>query len=393
MINRASLKVCIALLAAGAFGSAAYAQDGAAAAAVPAVKAKQACGGTPAPGFASCHSWIVVDDAGRFAASATPRGYHPSDLRDAYNLTSKGSSAHTIAVVDAFHYPGAEADLKKYRKKFNLPPCTKANGCFDQVDQNGGHNFVGSNLGWNQEAALDLDMASAICPNCKIVLVEGNSNSFGNLATAVNTAANLPNVIAVSNSYGGGEGGTTSFESSYDHLGIAVTASTGDSGFAGGVQFPASSPHVIAVGGTSLVRDGSARGWTESVWSGAGSGCSSVYAKPTWQHDPSCSHRMVGDVSAVAAPSTGVSVYAPTGAGSAWLVFGGTSVSAPIIAGVYALNGGFVTYGSDPYGDTADLFDVTTGSNGSCGGTYFCTGKVGYDGPTGLGTPNGCGAL
>jgi len=265
--------------------------------------------------------------------------------------------------------------------------------CFDQVDQNGGHNFVGSNLGWNQEAALDLDMASAICPNCKIVLVEGNSNSFGNLAIAVNTAANLPNVIAVSNSYGGGEGGTASFESSYDHLGIAVTASTGDSGFAGGVQFPASSPHVIAVGGTSLVRDGSARGWTESVWSGAGSGCSSVYAKPTWQHDPSCSRRMVGDVSAVAAPSTGVSVYAPTGAGSAWLVFGGTSVSAPIIAGVYALNGGFVTYGSDPYGDTADLFDVTTGSNGSCGGTYFCTGKVGYDGPTGLGTPNGFGAL
>jgi subtilase family serine protease len=391
MIQRASLKWSIALLA-SALGGTAFAQAEADAA-VPAVKAVQACGGTPAPGYAACHSWIVVDDAGRFKKDVVPRGYGPADLKDAYKITSGGSSANTIAIVDAFHYPGAEADLKKYRKKFGLPACTKANGCFNQVDQNGGHNFVGSNLGWNQEAALDLDMASAICPNCKIVLVEGDSNSFSNLATAVNTAANLPGVIAVSNSYGGGEGGTSSFEPKYDHLGIAVTASTGDSGFAGGVSFPASSPHVIAVGGTTLTRNGTGRGWGETVWSGAGSGCSSVYSKPSWQHDANCSRRMVGDVSAVANPSTGVAVFAPTGSGSQWLVFGGTSVSAPIIAGVYAVNGGFVTYGSDPYADVAELFDVTSGSNGSCGGTYFCTGKVGYDGPTGLGTPNGIGAF
>jgi len=394
MIRRASMKLWIALLATGALSGGAFAQDEADAAAAPPVKAARVCGGTPAPGYAACHSWVVIDDAGNAKTFALPSGYGPADLKDAYKITSGGSSAHTIAIVDAFHYPTAAADLKVYRKTFGLPPCTKKNGCFKQVDQNGGHNFVGSNLGWNQEAALDLDMASAMCPNCNIVLVEGNSNSFANLATAANTAAHLANVIAVSNSYGGGESGTQSFEASYDHLGIAVTASSGDSGFInGGAQFPSSSPHVIAVGGTTLTRNSNARGWSETVWSGAGSGCSAVYGKPAWQTDPSCPRRMVADVSAVSNPSTGVAVYGPSSTGSRWMVFGGTSVAAPLIAGIYAVNGGFVNYGSDPYNDVAELFDVTSGSNGSCGGTYFCTGKVGYDGPTGLGTPNGFGAF
>jgi subtilase family serine protease len=376
----------VALLAAGAFCVGAAAQEAADAVAVPAVKSKRACG-QPAPGFAACHAHIVVDDAGAPVRSALPRGFGPADLRDAYKITGAGSSAQTIALVDAFHYPTAEADLKKYRKKFGLPPCTKANGCFRQTDQNGGKHFVGSDLGWNQEAALDLEMASAMCPNCRIVLVEADSATFANLAAAVETAAGMPGVIAVSNSYGGGEGGTRRYESSYDHLGIAITASSGDSGF--GVQFPASSPHVIAVGGTTLTRDSSARGWGETAWSGAGSGCSTVYAKPAWQTDPLCKMRMEADVSAVSNPATGVAIYAPTGTGSAWLVVGGTSVAAPLVAGVYGVNGGFVTYGSDPYQHTGDLFDVTSGSNGSCGGTYECTAVPGYDGPTGLGTPDG----
>jgi subtilase family serine protease len=152
---------------------------------------------------------------------------------------------------------------------------------------------------------------------------------------------------------------------------------------------------VTAVGGTSLYQAaGSSRGWTESVWSGAGSGCSTVYAKPSWQSDPLCANRTVADVSAIADPSTGVAVYGPANSHtSAWLVFGGTPVAAPLIAGVYGVNDGAVNHGSDPYARTNLLFDVTSGSNGSCGGTYLCTGVVGYDGPSGLGTPVGSGAF
>jgi subtilase family serine protease len=169
-----------------------------------------------------------------------------------------------------------------------------------------------------------------------------------------------------------------------------VTASSGDSGYAAGPQFPATSPHVTAVGGTHLVTAANSRGWTETVWSGAGSGCSTIYAKPAWQTDTGCTKRVEADVSAVADPNTGVAVYGPTSRNrSGWLVFGGTSVAAPLIAGVYGVNGGAVNYGSDPYNNTGALYDVTSGSNGSCGGSYLCTAKVGYDGPTGLGTPNG----
>jgi hypothetical protein len=191
----------------------------------------------------------------------------------------------------------------------------------------------------------------------------------------------------ISNSYGGGETNSSSVEPSYNHPGIAITVSSGDSGF--GVQFPASSPHVTAVGGTSLTGGPAPRGWSETAWSGAGSGCSGVYAKPTWQTDPGCSNRTVADVSAVADPNTGVAVFAPVSSrSSAWLVFGGTSVAAPLVGGVYGANGGTVSYGSDPYGHTSALFDVTSGSNGNCG-NYLCNAGVGYDGPTGLGTPNG----
>ena len=167
--------------------------------------------------------------------------------------------------------------------------------------------------------------------------------------------------------------------------------SSGDSGY--GTQFPASSGHVTAVGGTHLVRSTGGRGWTETVWSGAGSGCSIFYAKPAWQSvlPASCTMRMEADVSAVADPNTGVAVYGPTsGRRSGWLVFGGTSVAAPLVGGVYGANGGAVTYGSDPYSHTSALYDVTSGSNGSnCPFAYYCNAGVGYDGPTGLGTPNG----
>ncbi|HCI80947.1 MAG TPA: peptidase S8, partial [Ktedonobacter sp.] len=243
---------------------------------------------------------------------------------------------------------------------------------------------------------LDLDMVSAICPNCHILLVEASSASLTNLGAAVNEAAKL-GATEISNSYGGGESSSdTSYDTTYyNHPGIAITASAGDSGY--GAQYPAASQYVTAVGGTSLTKASNARGWSETVWSGTGSGCSSYDPKPSWQTDSGCSHRTVGDVSAVADPNTGVAVYDSyvyQGA-SGWLVFGGTSVASPIIASVYALAGNAtsVTYGSYSYSHTSSLNDVTSGSNGSCGGTYLCTGEPGYDGPTGNGTPNGTGAF
>jgi subtilase family serine protease len=363
------------------------------------VYALSVCGKISMPGTAHCFAKVVTDARGnirewtpnpRLARNSTPSGYGPADLRSAYKVTSSGSSSYTIAIVDAYGYPNAEADLATYRSQYGLPPCTTANGCFKKVDQNGGTNYPRTDVGWAQEQALDLDMASAMCPNCKILLVQGTSATFGNLAAATNYAAAHAN--AVSNSYGGSESGSSTYESAYNHPGIAVTVSSGDNGY--GVEFPASSPHVTAVGGTSLTRASNARGWSELVWSGAGSGCSATYAKPTWQTDGLCARRTVADVSAIADPNTGVAVYGPvTARRSGWMVFGGTSVAAPLVAGVYGANGGSANFGSDPYGNVAALFDVTSGSNGTCGGTYLCTGTGGYDGPTGLGTPNGTSAF
>jgi len=205
----------------------------------------------------------------------------------------------------------------------------------------------------------------------------------------------------VSNSYGGGEWSTEESDEGahYNHPGIPITVSTGDSGY--GVEFPASSQYVTAVGGTSLSTNTSTRGWTESAWSGAGSGCSRYISKPSWQgiiSNSTCFNRAIADVSAVANPSTGVAVYDSYGSsgGANWLVFGGTSVASPIIAGVYALagNAASVNYGSTPYSHTSSLFDVTSGSNGRCRFTpSLCTAGPGWDGPTGLGTPNGTGAF
>ena len=344
-------------------------------------------------GTARCHSHVVTDARGnprngKLSPNAVPSGYGPTDLRSAYNITTNGTT--TIAIVDAYGYNNAESDLATYRAQYGLPACTTANGCFKKVDQNGGSKYPRMDTGWAQESALDLDMASAMCPGCKLVLVEATSATFGNLATAVNTAASLAGVTVISNSYGGGESGSQSYESAYNHPGKAITVSTGDSGY--GVQFPASSPHVVAVGGTHLVRAANSRGWSETAWSSGGSGCSSVYAKPSFQTDPLCTNRMEADVSAVGDPNTGVAVYGPTNRNSSgWLVFGGTSVSAPLIGGVYGVKGSTPTGAASIYAGKSQLNDVTSGTNGSCGGTYFCTAGTGYDGPTGNGTPNGTG--
>lgn len=343
-----------------------------------------------APGLARCHSLVLVDPSGSPFASGSPSGYKPADLWSAYSLPGLSGSGGTIAIVDAYDDPNAESDLAVYRNQFSLPPCTTANGCFRKVNQSGGSNYPRGDQGWAEEISLDLDMASAICPGCSILLVEASSNSFNNLAAAVDYAATVTGVVAISNSYGGSEfSSETSYQSHFNHPGIAITVSSGDGGY--GVEFPAASQYVTAVGGTSLKKASNTRGWTETAWNGAGSGCSAYITKPSWQTDTGCSRRTVADVSAVADPNTGVAVYDtyrlhPGG----WLVFGGTSVSSPVIAGVYALAGntGSINYGSYPYSHTASLFDVSSGSNGNCG-SYLCTAGTGFDGPTGLGTPNG----
>jgi subtilase family serine protease len=296
--------------------------------------------------------------------------------------------------VDAFDDPNAESDLAQYRANFGLPACTTANGCFRKVNQNGGTLAPVPDVGWAEEISLDLDMVSAVCPLCHILLVEGTTNSFANLGAAVNRAATLQ-ANAISNSYGGGDASDASNGRFYNHPGIAVTASSGDAGF--GVEYPASSQFVVAVGGTSLVRSTSTRGWSETVWAGAGSGCSrfntAIPSASTF--NTGCARRAVADVSAVADPNTGVAVFDTFGTGGTWFVFGGTSVAAPIIAAVYGLagNSGSIDANDFPYQHSTSLFDVTAGSNGSCSPTQLCRARVGWDGPTGLGTPNGTGAF
>ena len=349
-------------------------------------------------GEARCLSYVRTDIRGRVGLSPnTINGYHPADLVDAYKLPSSTAGAgQTIAIVDAFDDPNAESDMAVYRSTFGLPDCSTANGCFQKVNEKGQPSPLppADTTGWSEEISLDLDMASAICPNCHIILLEGKNNSFFSLARAVDSAVQL-GANTVSNSYGGDEAGGYPFDKYYHHRNAIVTASSGDSGYAAGPQYPAGSEWVVAVGGTHLIHDTNARGWSETVWGGAGSGCSTVSAKPPWQTDPLCSMRTIADTSADADPFTGVAVYDTYRFVHGWTVFGGTSVSSPIIAAVYNLagNAGKIHYAHSLYSaHPKNFYDVVSGHNGSCGGTYLCTAVPGYDGPTGLGTPRGVGA-
>ncbi|MCA1832881.1 MAG: S8 family serine peptidase [Actinobacteria bacterium] len=355
--------------------------------------------GPPRPGGAECHARIATDESAAPLTASGPVGFTPQHLQAAYvTPSSTAGRGQTVAVVAAYDAPNVEADLGVYRSQFGLPPCTSASGCFRKVDQKGGTKYPRADDRWAQEIALDLDMVSAVCPNCKILLVEAASSSFSDLGAAVDRAASL-GAVAISNSYGGPEFSaqtTAKYASHYNHPGVAITASSGDGGY--GVQFPAASAHVTAVGGTTLVPDSTtARGFTESAWAGSGSGCSAYTPKPAWQRDVGCPRRAVADVAAVADP--GVAVYSsyPYQGRSGWLTIGGTSVGAPLIAAMYALAGNTAQlsppYAGSLYSHPDSLFDVATGTNGSCAVAYLCAAGVGYDGPTGLGAPNGIAAF
>jgi subtilase family serine protease len=353
----------------------------------------------PSAGHVTCMSWRRTDvkarKANAVAPMVTPSGWSPADLKSAYSIPTNLGAGSTIAVVDAYNDPNAEADLATYRSQYGLPACTTANGCFRKVSQTGSTTSLpAANKGWAGEIALDIQMASAVCPLCKILLVEASSNSTTNLGIAENYAASQPGVKAISNSWGGPESTADASATAqyFVHPGIAITASTGDDGF--GTSWPASAASVIAVGGTSLKKASTTRGWSETVWNGAGSGCSAYVAKPAYQLDSGCSRRSMADVSAIADPNTGVAVYDSYGSGG-WAVFGGTSASAPIIAGMYALANNPAPSASTAYlaANVAGLNDVTSGQNATSCSSYLCKAGVGYDGPTGMGTPNGLLAL
>ena len=351
-------------------------------------------------GHARCLARVRVDAPVRAAsARATasgaltpPPGYGAAELRAAYRIAD--STAHpTVAVVIAYDVPNAEADLGVYRRTMGLPPCTRATGCFRKVNQNGAATpLPPPDSGWALEASMDLQMVSAACPSCRLLLVVGEDSSLLSLSVATRTAARLGASLA-SHSYGADEGGWVAEVSApYTNPRMPSVASSGDWGFTT-ASFPAVLREVTAVGGTTLRTAPTPRGWRESVWSGAGSGCSAWVDKPAYQHDGNCAMRTVADVSAVADPETGVAVYDsfPTPWGEpGWFVLGGTSASAPLVAGMVAAAGSPATWRPGlAYARAARFTDVRSGSNGTCGGDYLCTGLPGYDAPSGVGTPRG----
>jgi subtilase family serine protease len=368
----------------------------------------------------ACRAVVVVGEESCFAlkrsgiqpisASSSPAavpsgvGYGPSQLQSAYNLTSASASdgsGRTVALVDAYDDPTAASDLAAYRSAAGLPAVPS----FEKVNQEGETSPLPSEApsddDWTLEESLDLDMVSAICPECNIVLVEADDDSGDGLYVAENTAASLAGYV--SNSWGGTESSTdTSADSEYfDHPGDVITASAGDSDY--GVIYPATSPNVVSVGGTSLSTASNSRGWTESVWNdgsseGTGSGCSAYEPRPSWQAAldlPSgCSDRIDNDTSADADPDTGLAVYDTSNGNGGWTEVGGTSASSPMVAAMYALAGNAGnTPADDIYTHTSDFYDVTSGNDGSCSPAYLCTAETGYDGPTGIGTPDGIAGL
>ncbi len=327
-----------------------------------------------------------------------PAPLGPRDLAAAYKIPATKSTA-TVAIVDAFDAPTVAADLAQYRKAYGLPACTIANKCFTKVNQNGRTSPLPvADDHWAGETTLDVEMVSAVCPTCHILLVESNDDDrsgHANLETAVKTATRL-GARYVSMSWGGDE---FSSEKTVDQkylnvAGVTYVAAAGDDDY--GTSWPAVNPGVVAVGGTTLLRDHSARGWNESVWgytdgSGTGSGCSRYEAKPSWQSGISsklCAHRAMNDLSIVGDPYTGVAVYLD----GDWYQAGGTSVGAPLIAAMYAMTGRTTGASAYPYAHRTSFNDITQYANGRCG-TALCQGGNGWDGPTGVGSPKGLAGL
>ncbi len=355
--------------------------------------AHPACPGTRSRTVMQCD--VLVDDV--LMRHDTPGGWGPPNFQAAYNLPSgsKGSG-ETVAIVDAYDNPDVATDLAAYRTEFNLgtPNFTK----YNQKGQQG--NYPANNASWGVEIALDVEMVSAVCPNCTIDLVEANTNNTSDLFAAEKEAVKLGATI-VSNSWGGGSGGGTG--GAFNKAGILYLASAGDSGY--GMQNPADFTTVVSVGGTILKQNESGV-YSEIVWPDSGGGCSTV-SKPSWQKDPDCKKRTGNDISAVA---FWAAVYDTDGQ-AGWITVRGTSVASPLLAGVFALagnagkeDGGKSLWMLKAKEHAKDFHTGITGTLANCPSnymsTYICTsGLTGsaayqtYSGATGWGTPNGIGGL
>lgn len=359
------------------------------------------------PDIPRCHARVVTDGKGRPTTNPFPQGYGPAQLQGAYNLKGLSSSGRILAVVSAYDHPNIKSDLDTYSNAYNLPilpECsqsitTSPVPCFQKVDQNGGANYPTVDSTWALESAMDVEVAHGVCPDCKILLVEAQTSSYDNLLKAIDQAVAMGATV-VSNSWGSSEfASQLNFDSHFNVPGVAFTFSSGDGGF--GMQYPAASQFTTAVGGTTLNVNSDNSYGGETAWSGAGSGCSSFDPKPSFQKDTGCTMRTIVDVSAVSDPQTGAAVYTSVAYNNqtGWFKVGGTSLASPIIAAVYALKGvpAGAAANSLPYtnNSSANLRDITSGSNGGClkKTKYLCTSVVGYDGPTGLGTPLGADAF
>lgn len=373
------------------------------------------CPGPAAAGSSRCLAHVITDGRGVPRATSSPVGYGPAQFHGAYTLpTTSTSSGQTIAIVDAYDDPTIRTDLTRYDSALgiqDLPTCsspTATGACFVKVNQNGqARSYPKANAGWALEISLDVETAHEICGNCKVVLVEANSSATSNLDAAEDTAVKLQ-ATEISNSWGTNNeySGEVSENTHFNHPGVAITVASGDNGY-NAFGFPAASPDVIAVGGTTLSvssstsSSGTTYGWAGEIdWSGTGSGCSLYMSAQSWQTsalgwpNTGCqSARGVADVAADADPNTGAAVYDTTKyyGQAGWFQVGGTSLASPLIAAVYALAGnasGTQYPASIPYAHPASLHDVASGlSTGNC--TSMCLATLNYDGPTGVGTPNG----
>ena len=323
------------------------------------------------PGEMRCYAHVLTNPDGTIHSSAAPQGYGPADLAAAYSIPAHGpGDGKIVAIVDANDSPDVESDLAMYRSTFGLPACTTASGCFIKLNQDGvAGSYPAADTGWAGEIALDVDMVSATCPTCKIMLVEAERQHRRPRRRAPHR--DQEGAVAVSNSYGGGEtagerrrrSATTQYFG--NHPGILITASAVDNGY--GASYPATSPNVLAIGGTSLVKSASsARGWNETAWADTGSGCSAEFPRPAWQSalPAACTKRMESDISASADPQNAVATYCSDtdcGSGSGWIEVGGTSESSPLIAGLFTLLGLNTQPPSWYYANTDKFYDVAEG--------------------------------
>ncbi|MFI5174740.1 MAG: peptidase S8/S53 subtilisin kexin sedolisin [Terriglobia bacterium] len=339
---------------------------------------------------------LNAESAAKQFAASLPAGENPASLRSVYGVPSTGGS-HVIAIVDAFDYPTAENDLGVFSSTFGLPPCTTSNGCFQKVFAGG--RRPRSNCGWAQEAALDIEWAHAMAPSARIILVEARSSSFADLFQAVDVASNLVSPSGtglgeVSMSWGGSEFSTeASNDSHFTRAGVVYFAASGDTG---GVRiYPGVSPNVVSAGGTRINRDASGNFVSETGWSGSGGGPSAFEPRPSYQNGIATivgSSRGAPDYSFDADPNSGVAVYDSTSCQGlvGWLVFGGTSVASPSLAGIVNLaghfssnsNGELTTMYTDPL-QSSDFRDILSGTAGSF------TAKAGWDFVTGIGSNKG----